>query len=153
MTGTGKGDRLAVIGCGAAAEKIHLPALRRIRWNPVLLVDPDLDRARSLAQGSGATAAAAHEDHLDDFDAALVATPHALHAPLACSLLEQGKPVFVEKPMAMTAADCARMVDLSISTGLPIAVGLMRRQLQAARSDPGIPRGRVAGSGRKLRLS
>jgi predicted dehydrogenase len=127
------GDRLALIGCGAAAEWIHLPALHRIGWDPVLLVDPNLDRAQTFADPIGGKSAADHADHLDDFDAALIAVPHALHAPLTCSLLEQGKPVFVEKPMALTSADCERMIATAASTGLPLAVGLMRRQLQAAR--------------------
>jgi predicted dehydrogenase len=127
------GDRLALIGCGAAAEKIHLPALRRIKWAPVLLIDPYLDRARSLAAEIDAGADADHSGHLGEFDAALIATPHSLHAQLACSLLEQGKQVFVEKPMALTGAEARLMVDTAATTGGTIAVGLMRRQLRAAR--------------------
>jgi predicted dehydrogenase len=127
------GDRLAVVGCGAAAEWLHLPALRRIGWDPELLIDPNLERARMLADQIGAKSASDHVDHLQAFDAALVAVPHALHDPLARSLLEQGKPVFVEKPMALTSADCERMIATAASTGVPLAVGLMRRHLRAAR--------------------
>jgi predicted dehydrogenase len=132
LKGVPRGDRLALIGCGAAAEKIHLPSLRRIRWAPVLFVDPNIDRARSLASGHAAACDLDYAGHLEEFDAALVLTPHSLHAPIACALLEKGKAVFVEKPMAVNGAEATLMVDTAAAAGGTIAVGLMRRQLRAA---------------------
>lgn len=126
-------DRLAVVGCGAAARWIHLPALERIGWTPRLFVDPNLERAVNLSTGSGAPASTEYEPHLEDFDAALIAVPHAYHADLACSLLERGKHVFVEKPLALNSADAERMVNTAARTEMTLSVGLMRRQLSAAR--------------------
>jgi hypothetical protein len=40
----GKPDRLAIIGCGAIVEHATLPALRRIGWPPVVLIDTSLRR-------------------------------------------------------------------------------------------------------------
>lgn len=108
-----------------------MPALDRIGWNPVLFVDPNLERARQLA-GNEAIPALDHTEYLEDFDAVLVLVPHVLHGPLASTLLEQGKAVLVEKPMAMSQAEAERMVATSASTGSPLAVGLMRRHLHAA---------------------
>lgn len=47
----------------------------------------------------------------DDVDAAYIATPNALHAEQTALLLEHGKHVLVEKPMATTAADAQRMLE------------------------------------------
>jgi len=45
-----------------------------------------------------------------EIDAAIVATPNYLHAPQAIALLESGKHVMVEKPMAVSVAECDAMI-------------------------------------------
>lgn len=131
-------DRVAVVGCGAAARWIHLPSFQRIGWEPVLLVDPDLDRATDLSALFGAQAVREFESHLDDFDAALIATPHALHADLACSLLELGKHVLVEKPLATSSAEARSIIATEASVEASLTVALMRRQLIAAQWVKGL---------------
>jgi predicted dehydrogenase len=46
----------------------------------------------------------------DDVDAVVIATPNALHAPQAIAMLEAGKHVLVEKPMARTLAEADDML-------------------------------------------
>jgi predicted dehydrogenase len=55
-------------------------------------------------------------------DAAIVATPNALHAPQAIALLRAGTHVLVEKPMAMDVTECDAMVEASHSTGAHLMV-------------------------------
>jgi predicted dehydrogenase len=57
-----------------------------------------------------------------EVDAAVVATPNALHAPQAVALLEAGVHVLVEKPMAVTVAECDRMVAASRASGASLMV-------------------------------
>lgn len=44
------------------------------------------------------------------FDVACICTPNGLHASQAVQCLEAGRHVVVEKPMALTAADCDRLI-------------------------------------------
>lgn len=46
-----------------------------------------------------------------DVDAVDICLPTYLHAPVAIQLLRAGKHVLVEKPMALTGAECGQMVD------------------------------------------
>jgi predicted dehydrogenase len=52
-----------------------------------------------------------------EVDAAIVATPNALHAPQTIALLRAGKHVLVEKPMATRVAECDAMIEAARSSG------------------------------------
>jgi predicted dehydrogenase len=66
-------------------------------------------------------------------DAAILALPHHLHAPVASDLLAAGVHVLVEKPMAMSGAECDRMIAAAESSGAVLAVGVARRFYDAGR--------------------
>ena len=123
--------RLAILGCGAVTELAHLPALHQIENVRVaLLVDTNADRRRHLAAKFDVEHTADDIDgHWDLFDGAIVALPHALHAPASIKLLAKGKSVLVEKPMAVTAAECDAMIQVAHRTGAILGVGLFRRFL------------------------
>ena len=55
-------------------------------------------------------------------DAAVVATPNALHAPQTIALLRAGTHVLVEKPMAMNVAECDAMIEASRASGAHLMV-------------------------------
>jgi predicted dehydrogenase len=69
------------------------------------------------------------EDVADHFDAAIVAVPDLLHAPVSVDLLERGKDVLVEKPMTGSRVEAAAMVDAVAASGRVLAVGQVRRHL------------------------
>jgi predicted dehydrogenase len=127
--------RIAVIGCGAVAERVHLPALARSRDAAVtVLVDRAQDRARFLASKFNIPATADDYRHvMKDIDAAVVGVPHQLHAPIAIELLDAGIHVLVEKPMALNPDECARMNAAAARSGAVLAVGLLRRCSPALR--------------------
>jgi predicted dehydrogenase len=58
-----------------------------------------------------------------DLDAIVLATPVPTHAELAVRVLEAGKHCFVEKPLAVTAADAERAVAASERAGRVLMVG------------------------------
>ena len=88
--------RLAIIGCGAVVEQYHIPALQRLVWKPVLLIDHNVEgtrrRFRDLKECAVESQASGR---YDSFDAAIVAVPSRLHAPVCIELLCAGKPVLV----------------------------------------------------------
>lgn len=57
-----------------------------------------------------------------DIDAIAIATPVSTHADLAVEALSAGKHVLVEKPMAATVEECARMVDEAARRDLTLMV-------------------------------
>jgi predicted dehydrogenase len=127
--------RLAILACGAVTELGHLPAAGRLRNARVtVLVDTNADRRERLAAAFNVTHTAGDvEGCWDNFDAAIVALPHALHAPVSVKLLQRGKSVLVEKPMALTVAECDAMIGAARQAGAVLAVGLVRRFIRSLR--------------------
>ena len=64
-----------------------------------------------------------------DIDAVYIATLTDTHCEYTLRCAAAGKPVYVEKPMAMTPAQCAAMVDACSAAGVPLWVGYYRRSL------------------------
>lgn len=58
-------------------------------------------------------------------EAVLIATPHHLHASMACSALERGIPVLCEKPMSDSVSEAKRMKAASESSGALLSIGFM----------------------------
>jgi 1,5-anhydro-D-fructose reductase (1,5-anhydro-D-mannitol-forming) len=62
-----------------------------------------------------------------EVDAILVATPNACHCADTLLALSHGKPVLCEKPMAMNANECRRMIAAAHTAGLPLGVAQVFR--------------------------
>src|SRR5207245_11718224 len=56
-----------------------------------------------------------------------------LHAPLARAAVQRGKAVFVEKPLALTAAECRSLADAVVGSDGLLTVGFNRRFSPLAR--------------------
>ena len=60
-------------------------------------------------------------------DLACVATYTDSHADYACTAMEQGAHVFVEKPLAATVAEAQRVVDCAVANGRKLVIGYILR--------------------------
>ncbi len=82
-------------------------------------------RERLLGMFPGAAPAADLDELLADpaLDAVVLATPVPTHAELAVRVLEAGKHCFVEKPLALTAADAEQAVAAAGDAGRVLMVG------------------------------
>jgi predicted dehydrogenase len=112
--------RTAVIGTGFIGT-VHVEALRRIGVSVVGVLGSSPERGAERAAALGVGRAYADLDELAA-DAAIdvvhVTSPNDLHASQARTLLEAGKHVVCEKPLAMTAAESEGLVELAARTGL-----------------------------------
>jgi predicted dehydrogenase len=119
----------AVIGTGFIGT-VHVESLRRIgvRVSGVLGSSPERGEARAAALGVRRA--------YPSLDALLadpgvhvvhVTSPNHLHVEQARAILESGRHVVCEKPLAMTAAESADLVALAASCGLVNAVNFNLR--------------------------
>ena len=121
---------VAVIGCGRIGGlRAHLSATHpSVRF--LALADRERHKADILAQRTGAdfitTANADAIDH-PDVDIVFVSTPEHDHRDAIIAALEAGKPVFVEKPIALTLADADAIIAAQQRTGTELRVGYSRR--------------------------
>ena len=119
--------KLAMVGCGAITKNVHLPiAARSDQVEVTALVDKILPRARELADECSVPALVTDNylDVIGNADAAVIALPHYLHAPVTIDLVRQGIHVLVEKPMALNVGDCDKMIEAADKVGAVLAVGL-----------------------------
>lgn len=68
-----------------------------------------------------------------DFEAAVVATPTATHHDLALDLIERGKHLLVEKPVASTFVEARDVIEAAQAKGVRLAVGHVERFNPAVR--------------------
>lgn len=64
-----------------------------------------------------------------DVDAIYVATPPSSHKEYTLLAAAAGKPVYVEKPMALNFAECQAMIEACEQAGVPLFVAYYRRML------------------------
>jgi len=91
----------------------------------VAVFDRRLERAQELARICGGRAFSGDLAQMfatAKLDAVSICTPPWLHAPQTIEALEAGVHVLVEKPMAMSEAECRAMCDASNRTGAKLAV-------------------------------
>jgi predicted dehydrogenase len=121
--------RLGLIGCGAVAEALHLPAIRRSNLVELTAVVEQSDRRR-LKIASEYQVPLHFRDYRDlmgSVDAVIVALPNHLHASVSIHLLKKGIHVLVEKPMALNSEECRTMINAQLEGQSVLAVGLVRR--------------------------
>lgn len=123
--------RVGVIGCGLIAQVMHLPYLAELsdRFEIAAVCDIRGAVAAGCAERYGVQRVHAHWEDLlaaPALDAVLVATSGD-HAPIAIAAAQAGLHVFVEKPMTLSSAQAARMVEAAQIAGVHLMVGTMKR--------------------------
>ena len=117
--------RLGVAGLGRAFS-VMLPTFT---GDPRVALTAAADtraeaRTQFTADFSGKSYATVEELCSDPaVDAVYVATPHQFHARHAVLAAQRGKHLLIEKPMALSLAECAAIIDAAQSAGVHLVVG------------------------------
>lgn len=121
------------IGCGEVTEKKSGPAFNEVAGSQIeAVMSRSEKKARSYAERHGVPKWYTDPQELiddPDVNAVYVATPPSSHATFAIMAMKAGKPVYVEKPLAASYEDCARINRVSEQTGQPCFVAYYRRYL------------------------
>src|SRR5215467_8627874 len=105
----------------------------RIRFVRAVVRDPM--RAPDFAGQHGVAVTTALADAINDpqVDAVFLATPHSLHVEQVIAVAAAGKPVWCEKPLALTRAEAVRAVAACRDAGVPLGCGYNRRCFSSMR--------------------
>lgn len=122
---------VAMIGCGAIAD-FHL---KGVLDNPHCKLyaicdsatDDRLERRRK--EYDPEIAVTDYRELVNDpkVDLVIITTPDNTHCEMACAFMRAGKPVLLEKPMALTNEECAEIRRVEKETGTRLMVGQVVR--------------------------
>ena len=134
--------RIGIVGCGHLVRQVHIPALSTI---PGVTVAAFADPIANPVAGSSAPIFNTLDQMLAStpLDAVLVASPSGEHARHASLVLNSGKALYLEKPMASTLAEAEALHALAQSSGAIAMMGfnyrfnpLMQHAAAVARQSP-----------------
>jgi len=130
--------RFGIVGFGLHAVKRLMPGFVLSKQCTVTALSRrELNKARESAKQFNIPLAFDSAEQLcrsPQVDAVFVATPNAQHVADVLTALEQGKPVLCEKPMAVNAAECQKMVEAARKAKLLLGIAQVFRFEESTRS-------------------
>ncbi len=125
--------RWGLIGCGNVTEVKSGPAFNKVPGSRLvavmrrnMILAEDYARRHNVPKFYNVA-----EDLINDseIDAVYVATPPSSHMEYSIAAIKAGKPVYIEKPMALNHAECMKINDAAERYGVPVFVAYYRRAL------------------------
>ncbi|MCL2834822.1 MAG: Gfo/Idh/MocA family oxidoreductase [Treponema sp.] len=123
--------RLGIIGFGNRLRTV-IPGIYEAGDIEIYAIaDPNrdsIDQKISLVKGSPKIVSDYHELlAMPEVDGVLVAVPNYLHSKVAVDVLKAKKPLYLEKPMAISKQQCDDILACAKATGTPMMVGMQNR--------------------------
>jgi predicted dehydrogenase len=123
--------RFCLVGAGRAGLIHARNVARRIDGARVTVVC-DASEANLAAAGDELGVSVRLKDYREaiargDVDAVIIVTPTFLHREVACFAADNGKHVFLEKPMALSVAECEAINASVARANVRLQIGFMRR--------------------------
>ena len=125
--------RWGIIGAGNVTEVKSGPAFNKVEGSQLIaIMRRDPEKAMDYARRHKIPKYYTNGDDLindSEVDAVYIATPPGSHAEYAIRVLEAGKPVYIEKPMALNYEECLMINRTAERYQLPVFVAYYRRTL------------------------
>lgn len=121
-----------IIGCGDVTEVKSGPAFNKVPNSALVAVmRRNAAKAADYALRHGVPRWYSNADDLindPDVNAVYIATPPSSHEEYSIAALQAGKPVYIEKPITLTAASAKKILNAVQQTGIKASVAHYRRQ-------------------------
>lgn len=119
--------KIAVIGAGVFGGYHANKCAAHPRAEFIGVYDPDIARAKTQAEKHGVQAFDNFQAILTKVEAVVIASPADTHGAMALTALEFGKHCLIEKPVASTMKDAAKIVALAQEKSLVVQIGHQER--------------------------
>jgi predicted dehydrogenase len=120
-----------IIGCGDVCEVKSGPAFQLVEGSQLhAVMRRNAEKAKDFAERHQVSTYYSDAEKLisdPEIDAIYVATPPSSHAYYTIEALKAGKPVYVEKPMALSYEECQTIISASEKYKIPVFVAYYRR--------------------------
>lgn len=128
--------RIGIVGCGEAAQLMHLPSLHYLaeQFRVAAICDPSPRVLQAVGERWQVPERYRSPHALlarAELDAVLVSTYDADHTEVVLAALAAGRHVLVEKPMCLTLREADAIQAAQARAGLAVQVGYMRRYAPA----------------------
>jgi predicted dehydrogenase len=133
MPGTGSAGQspvgIGLVGAGAYGQFCLEAFAEMPEVRIVAVADFDVQRAKRMAARYNSRAYAGHEAMLENPAVEVVAlnTPPYLHGPQGLEVIEAGRHLFCEKPLATTVVEGARLIEAARFRGVRLTVDYVMR--------------------------
>jgi predicted dehydrogenase len=118
--------KVAIVGTGYIANRVHLPIFRKMKEARVVAVcDADEDRARRTAHHCQISKFYTDFEKMlaqESVDIVDICTPSPTHASLTLQALRAGFNCLVEKPLALRVDEADEVIEVANSLGLKVHV-------------------------------
>ncbi len=118
---TARKMRIGILGCGGMG-RVHAKHYSKMDDVELFGFDVDEERLAEFCKSGNVTPVKSQEELFNQSQAIDACLPTHLHFPVAADCIKAGKPLLLEKPMCRSLRECAELVELSETHGVPIMV-------------------------------
>lgn len=122
--------RVGLVGYGGAGRGIHTPMLRQAGFDVAAVVTSNPQRvaqARADLPGCAVVADLGTLLQVEGLDLVVLASASGAHVEQALQVIDAGRPLVVDKPLALDATTALRVADAAAQAGVPLTVFQNRR--------------------------
>ncbi len=119
--------KIGVIGAGHLG-KIHIKCIKEIEnYNLIGFYDSDFENSKKVEQEYNIKAFSSLEELINNIDVVDIVTPTSSHFECASISLSSGKHVFIEKPIAASAEEAKKIIEMAEKANVKVQVGHVER--------------------------